>query len=1120
MKKNILVLLVVIIYTASLFAQIGTNIPSTRLPAYEQSWLDSTEMVLPWQNAGCLDSLRTFGGLEMEVFINVTTDLDDVEGDNLTQKLNRIVRDELEEDYLGKSLLFYFPPGEYEFDETIEINRDNVVFKGEGAEVTTLHFVMDYDYYHYLFTVPEPYSVNKWRYLNCFTVSSNHSYIGFEDFKLTRTDNQIYHEETNPASMVNYAGNNFLISGSSYIWISGIHSYHAPRHHISISSGSDHIEVRGCYINKSIHRSGGGNGYGVTINNGSNKCLVENNIFRLLRHAMIVSSDAQHNVFGYNYSREADSEGTTNLPASDMCFHGHSTPGTSGPSENLFEGNIGKFVYFDDAHGGNGPRNLIFRNKATHPGINIQSSSNGEVIVNNAFYETSFKWSVYGFPWMLHSDNNYGVNNHCKNYWYDSDGYWNEYHASEFWQDYSYYLLQEPDFMSQIYYYSYDWPFDPRNDNNPAKDRYVDGFCSTILAEWDHLHITDPGHNDCEAYFYSYFDPVSDDTNKELAVFYFSYNNKDNQIAITIEQNGSIIGDWNNKTVNLSGTNKYIPALKYAGRIVLDDDDTSPISITIDDVTEEDMNMNVSYNASNDPPFPILISIGDDCIYPIRNGHYTTFLYYGYQYYFKFNAPYSNPFLINYGDNYTIRLTDSSGSTHDLVQEGYATFNFGVAYVTIPSYDTVFGNDYGEWGYEGEVYIEIITDVYFCLTNTNDSFFEGMMTSAYGMLHLLFPTTELGDGCPTLYVDGKIKNNIIPLSENQEADSWDYILLNHDFEENSLVELKIYEDQDNMNYIDNVHLISVGHLPGSEIGITNKGDIFNFHSKQRLSVDTSRDSSFVLYSGDSLYISLDEYEFTSDEVYLELTSLIFDGRDSYDGKSHTKIGHDDIRDSLSIFDVVGNYEYLNTTYSEIPLEVLYSESGNVVIKPYTDIMIYDIAFIENSLRDDNEIEINVCNVVEATSILGNHDISSELIHDDDNHFVFSQGEGINMIFEIQNSMFKENEYIFIAKGRYIDSDLIVEEIPNITLNNYPNPFNPNTAISFSITKESKVNLSIYNIKGQKVKTLADSKFEKGIHELIWDSKDSNGKLVSSGIYFYKLKVDGKSESVNKMLLLK
>ena len=85
--------------------------------------------------------------------------------------------------------------------------------------------------------------------------------------------------------------------------------------------------------------------------------------------------------------------------------------------------------------------------------------------------------------------------------------------------------------------------------------------------------------------------------------------------------------------------------------------------------------------------------------------------------------------------------------------------------------------------------------------------------------------------------------------------------------------------------------------------------------------------------------------------------------------------------------------------------------------------------------------------------------------------------------------------------------------------NYPNPFNPKTTISFSIPKESKVEISIYNIKGQKVSTLAKRDFEKGIHRVTWDGKDNIGKLVSSGIYFYKMETDNFSE-IKKAILLK
>ena len=97
----------------------------------------------------------------------------------------------------------------------------------------------------------------------------------------------------------------------------------------------------------------------------------------------------------------------------------------------------------------------------------------------------------------------------------------------------------------------------------------------------------------------------------------------------------------------------------------------------------------------------------------------------------------------------------------------------------------------------------------------------------------------------------------------------------------------------------------------------------------------------------------------------------------------------------------------------------------------------------------------------------------------------------------------------------IQNDLIITTI----LTNHPNPFNPSTTIEFSIQNDSEVELTIYNIKGQKVKTIANDLFEKGIYSILWSGDDYNGKLVSSGIYFYKLK-SGDYQEIKKMILLK
>ncbi len=89
------------------------------------------------------------------------------------------------------------------------------------------------------------------------------------------------------------------------------------------------------------------------------------------------------------------------------------------------------------------------------------------------------------------------------------------------------------------------------------------------------------------------------------------------------------------------------------------------------------------------------------------------------------------------------------------------------------------------------------------------------------------------------------------------------------------------------------------------------------------------------------------------------------------------------------------------------------------------------------------------------------------------------------------------------------------------LGNYPNPFNPTTTISFSTTESTEnTELVIYNIKGQKVKQLVSDQLSAGEHSVVWDGRDENGKSVSSGIYFYKLIVDSKTEAVKKCLLLK
>jgi len=88
------------------------------------------------------------------------------------------------------------------------------------------------------------------------------------------------------------------------------------------------------------------------------------------------------------------------------------------------------------------------------------------------------------------------------------------------------------------------------------------------------------------------------------------------------------------------------------------------------------------------------------------------------------------------------------------------------------------------------------------------------------------------------------------------------------------------------------------------------------------------------------------------------------------------------------------------------------------------------------------------------------------------------------------------------------------------LNNpYPNPFNPSTSISFSLDKPAKTEISIYNIKGQKVRTLLNKEMPAGSHSVTWNGKNKDSQTCSNGIYLIKMHTPGYSE-IKKATIMK
>jgi len=98
-------------------------------------------------------------------------------------------------------------------------------------------------------------------------------------------------------------------------------------------------------------------------------------------------------------------------------------------------------------------------------------------------------------------------------------------------------------------------------------------------------------------------------------------------------------------------------------------------------------------------------------------------------------------------------------------------------------------------------------------------------------------------------------------------------------------------------------------------------------------------------------------------------------------------------------------------------------------------------------------------------------------------------------------------HIYDIEVRLSDVDSVEKPLGVVLHPNYPNPFNPSTTISFDVRKSADVRIDIYNIKGQKVRDLVNGFYNAGKHSVVWNGLDDTGIDVSSGVYFYRIRVE-------------
>lgn len=256
-------------------------------------------------------------------------------------------------------------------------------------------------------------------------------------------------------------GATFVFKNAAYCWVREVESDHTRTSHVATNTAY-RCEFRGNYFHHAWDHGGGGHGYGVNLGLHTTDCLVENNIFRHLRHSMLVQVGACGNVFGYNYSIEnVQGEGETDLNRGwtpcDISLHGHY------PNYNLFESNVVQEIDVADYWGPCGPGNTFLRNLTQSEGIDIMDQSHGQNVVGNVLGTDKNDLTIES-----------GVNNTLAHGNFENGSVQWDAAIDDRTLPVSYYLSEKPPFVGDTPWPSVR-PHEPYGDNLPARQRYERG---------------------------------------------------------------------------------------------------------------------------------------------------------------------------------------------------------------------------------------------------------------------------------------------------------------------------------------------------------------------------------------------------------------------------------------------------------------------------------------------------------------------------------------------------------------------------------------------------------------------------------------------------------------------
>ncbi|MCL1827500.1 MAG: T9SS type A sorting domain-containing protein, partial [Candidatus Cloacimonetes bacterium] len=293
---------------------------------------------------------------------------------------------------------------------------------------------------------------------------------------------------------------------------------------------------------------------------------------------------------------------------------------------------------------------------------------------------------------------------------------------------------------------------------------------------------------------------------------------------------------------------------------------------------------------------------------------------------------------------------------------------------------------------------------------------------------------------------------------------------------------------------------------------------------EQLEIDTTDDSrffpdisAFSFTSSGGISLALQQYYHSAqlflqgdlDGAYDGFKWIVETFTDSIEAKKAlsmmaylSKMGSDSFHDLYDFLESIEE-EYLQNHIAQVTaLLRLYDEDYIEAITLYQ-------AIIDNPPDEVSELlaELNTAFAYYQLVMMGSKKTVADAVH---------KPETYAELVSIQQDIWNR---IYNLGNKDIETGEIPEVFENSLSGNYPNPFNPDTTIKFGLKEDSKVNISIYNIKGQKVRTLTNEFMLKGNHSVVWHGKDDKEKDVASGIYFYRMTTDHFT-ATKKMVLMK